>query len=384
MRALRDVEDFSPAEGELAKLVREALAGSSSRVEDAWTLPPRTYMSQEFYDLEVEKVFKKGWICVGHVAQIPNVGDYFTQEVLGEPMVIVRGEDRVRALSSVCLHRWAPVVSGTGNARILSCPFHKWGYALDGQLLGAPFMDQAEGFAPKECRLPEFRSEIVADLGLIFVTFNPDISPISERIESLCARARAEGWDMADQVIVDVVDQDNKYNWKIQVETYMECYHHIGAHLKSLEADSPGGRSWCEEDMGSWTVCHWATKPGATPEELEEKPSGNLVLVYPLLMMGVNHKHAGFRILFPEGPNRTKSRIFSMMRRAEVEAPDFEEKLAKGRAMSEIINQEDNAVNDMQQIGAGSAVAEIGRFSHLEASSWHMAEHIRQCIRTNE
>src|SRR5271154_4285064 len=107
MRAFKIVEELSPPEDELAGLVREALAGSSTRVEDAQTLPPRAYMSQAFFDLEVEKIFKKEWICVGHVAQIPNPGDYFTLEIFGEPMVIVRGEDRIRALSSVCLHRWA-------------------------------------------------------------------------------------------------------------------------------------------------------------------------------------------------------------------------------------------------------------------------------------
>ena len=47
-----------------------------------------------------------------------------------------------------------------------------------------------------------------------------------------------EGWDFKNQVIVETVDQDNRYNWKIQVETYMEYYHHIGAHLNSLEAES--------------------------------------------------------------------------------------------------------------------------------------------------
>jgi hypothetical protein len=68
----------------------------------------------------------------------------------------------------------------------------------------------------------------------------------------------------------------------------------------------------------------------------------------------------------------------------QVAAPDYAEKLAKGdRARAAVINAEDNAVNDLQQIGAGSAVARVGRFSHLEASSWHMAEYIRRRIAAN-
>ena len=385
MRALRPVEHWPEDETSIGSLVRQSLDLSSSVVDDAWTLPPRAYMSQEFFDLEMEKVFKPGWICVGHVSQIPKVGDYFTMDLFGEPIVIVRGPDKVRALSSVCLHRWAPIVSGAGNTKILSCPFHKWGYALDGRLLGAPFMDRAKGFPPKDYRLPEFRLEIVEALGLIFVTLNQDISPISERIASLVARAEAEGWDLANKVIVDVVDQDNAYNWKIQVETYMEYYHHIGAHKNSLEAESPGGRSWCEEQDhdGTWSIAHGGIPANWTEEQIAEKPPGSLILVYPLLMIGRSKKRASFRILFPVGPNRTKSRIFMLMTKEEAEAPDFEKSLAEKRAKSAIINREDNEVNDLQQLGAGSAVAKVGRFSHLEACSWHLAEHIRKQLRSN-
>ena len=383
MRAFRFVENEQQVDDELAALVSEALAGSSARVEDAQTLPPQTYMSQAFFDLEVEQIFKKDWICVGHVSQVANIGDYFTLELFGEPLVIVRGEDRIRTLSSVCLHRWAPVVEGKGNARIFSCPFHKWGYALDGRLLGAPFMDQAAGFVAKDCKLPEFRTEVVEELGLIFMTFDDTIDPIGERLESLIQRVHDEGWDFKNQVIVETVDQDNKYNWKIQVETYMEYYHHIGAHLNSLEAESPGGRSWCEDDKGGWTICHGGSRANATPEQLEEKPPGHLILVYPLLMFGVSKKRAGFRILFPDGPNRTRSQIVRLMRPEQVAAPDFAQKLAEAQAKSAVINAEDNAVNDLQQIGAGSAVAQAGRFSHLEASSWHLAQYVRRRIAAN-
>ena len=82
-------------------------------------------------------------------------------------------------MSRVCLHRWAPVVEGQGNTKVFSCPFHKWGYGLDGRLISAPFMDQAEGFTPKECSLPEVRTEIVTALGLIFIVAASVLLPTS-------------------------------------------------------------------------------------------------------------------------------------------------------------------------------------------------------------
>src|ERR1700740_2329311 len=202
MSARLNAEQPRGASDDLAVLVREALAGSSDRVEEGRTLPPQAYSSEAFFQLEVERIFREEWLCVGHVSQIPEAGDYFTVELLNEPMVIVRGKDRVRALSSVCRHRWAPVASGSGNARGgFSCPFHRWSYGLDGHLIGAPLMDQAAAFDKKSCRLPEFRTEIVEDLGLIFVTFSDRVSSISDRIASLCQRARVQGWDLKDQVV---------------------------------------------------------------------------------------------------------------------------------------------------------------------------------------
>jgi phenylpropionate dioxygenase-like ring-hydroxylating dioxygenase large terminal subunit len=126
-------------------------------------------------------------------------------------------------MSRVCLHRWAPVVSGAGNAKLFSCPFHKWGYALDGRLLGAPFMEQAANFDPKACRLPEVRTEIVEPLGLIFITFSQTAESIGDRLGDLCERLK--NWRMGELVGVQPSELDAKFNWKIQLETGMECYH---------------------------------------------------------------------------------------------------------------------------------------------------------------
>ena len=94
-------QTISPAKLELDTIIGQVLAGGGRTLEQAETLPPAAYVSEAFYRLEVEKVFKKDWIGVGHVSQVPNVGDYFTLELFGEPIVVVRGPDRIRVLSRV-------------------------------------------------------------------------------------------------------------------------------------------------------------------------------------------------------------------------------------------------------------------------------------------
>ena len=65
------------------------------------TLPADAYFSPELHQLELEQIFRKEWLCVGREEQIPRPGDYFTTEILGEPMVIVHGSDgALRALST--------------------------------------------------------------------------------------------------------------------------------------------------------------------------------------------------------------------------------------------------------------------------------------------
>lgn len=382
---------------ELRSLVSQALETSSGELQDGRTLPPGAYTSQAFFDLEMKWIFRREWLCVGHVSQIPNTGDYFTLELLGEPLVIVRGKDRIRALSSVCRHRWATVAQGAGNTPAFSCPFHMWTYALDGTLIGAPLMEQARHFDKKSCRLPEFRSEVVEDLGLIFVTFADDIPPATERLASLCERVKAEGWSMKDQVVVNTLPQANNYNWKVQVETYGECYHHIGAHQHSLQRLLPAALTACEGDKGTWTVCNVKVTENVQGLNEEERQAfdsfapgahggetvGRIVIAYPFTLMTFMHGGCDIRILNPVSPTVTHSVILATRERSQVAQPGFADWLAQFNATADLVNKEDNDINDRQQKGVASARAAVGRFSHLEGCAWHLAQFVRRRLSTD-
>ena len=117
-------------------------------------LPGHIYTSPEILALEKERVFMKDWLCMGRVEEIENPGDYMTFRVVGEPVIVVRNEaGDINAMSNVCRHRGVEVVSGEGNLKEFSCPYHGWTYDLRGQLIGAPYMKEAEGFDPQTCRL---------------------------------------------------------------------------------------------------------------------------------------------------------------------------------------------------------------------------------------
>src|SRR4029078_4308583 len=105
------------------------------------------YTDAEVFQLEMERLWSRTWIYVGHASQVPNVGDFITVDVAAKPVIMVRHTDgSVRLLMNRCAHKGTKVVSDfSGNAgKTFRCPYHAWTYRLDGTLLNIPLK---EGYA---------------------------------------------------------------------------------------------------------------------------------------------------------------------------------------------------------------------------------------------
>ena len=155
---------------------------------------PLAIPPEAFLELEREEIFRKEWVCLGRVEEVPNPGDYLTTELIDEPLIVVRGQDKkVRVLSNVCRHRSSVILEGTGNAKNFVCPYHAWTYANDGQLLRAPYMDKVKGFQVKNCRLPEFATEVWH--GFVYVNLDGKAKPLAPRLKALEApTSRTTTW----------------------------------------------------------------------------------------------------------------------------------------------------------------------------------------------
>ncbi|HAQ24186.1 MAG TPA: aromatic ring-hydroxylating dioxygenase subunit alpha, partial [Acidimicrobiaceae bacterium] len=82
-------------------------------IEQAEPLPSDVYFSQDWYDREVETIFRKRWLVATREEEIPDPGDYVRLDIVGEPLVILRDEEgHVRALSASCRHRGSELMSG--------------------------------------------------------------------------------------------------------------------------------------------------------------------------------------------------------------------------------------------------------------------------------
>jgi phenylpropionate dioxygenase-like ring-hydroxylating dioxygenase large terminal subunit len=116
------------------------IADECATVKPQLTLPSRCYTDATIYAHELETIFAHCWQLIGHAVDVKEPGSYLAGRVAEQDVVAVRGHDGVlRGLSNVCRHRGHRLLHGKGTLnKAIICPYHAWGYGLDGRLRGAP------------------------------------------------------------------------------------------------------------------------------------------------------------------------------------------------------------------------------------------------------
>ena len=187
------------------------------------------YVDPAIYALELERVFRRQWLCVGHVSDVPGVGNYFSDHLVGERIIVVRSsESRIQAFLNVCRHRGHHVCSeARGRAKVFTCPYHQWTYNLDGSLKRAPGFADGEDIDLKSWGLHEV--ELGIWNGFIFVWLGKrKAKPIAE-----CFAFDNAGLAKLEPEHMKEVGRERyriASNWKVLLENYLECYHCHGSH----------------------------------------------------------------------------------------------------------------------------------------------------------
>src|SRR6266705_747865 len=89
------------------------------------------------YRLDLERIWRRGWLFAGHTCQVKDPGDYFVFDVDTDSLVVIRGDDgRIHALHNTCRHRGMRICQDeTGHVGRIVCPYHQWSYARNGELV---------------------------------------------------------------------------------------------------------------------------------------------------------------------------------------------------------------------------------------------------------
>ncbi|MEM6933395.1 MAG: aromatic ring-hydroxylating dioxygenase subunit alpha, partial [Pseudomonadota bacterium] len=199
------------------------------------SMPPAFYRAEDVLDAETEQVFLPGWICVGRGDEIPETGDFYTLDVIGEPLIVTRAKDGIRVLSNVCRHRGSRLAEGHGRTKRFSCPYHAWTYALDGGLIRAPLVENQPGFDRDACALPGF--PVAHWMGWIFVNLDRAAAPLLPQLTDLDPLVR--NYHAEEMRVIDVAVEEWAVNWKGLAENFMEGYHLTPVHLRTLHPMTP-------------------------------------------------------------------------------------------------------------------------------------------------
>ncbi len=195
-------------------------------------IPTGRYINEEFFQLEQERVFSKGWLLAGHLDEIPEIGSYRLWERSGVPILIVRSRNNeIRAFYNTCSHRGGPLVrTVTGKEKVFVCKYHSWAFGLDGELNHIP--DEHEfGCIDKTKRgLKPVRCELFGNL--IFINRDPDARPLIEHLGHMTTELR--DFQPENLRIVSRYSMEVACNWKIGMDAFQEVYHLRHIHPETV------------------------------------------------------------------------------------------------------------------------------------------------------
>jgi phenylpropionate dioxygenase-like ring-hydroxylating dioxygenase large terminal subunit len=220
------------------------------------------YSDEKIFEEELDKVFDNTWVWLAHESELPEAGSYKTAQIGRHPVIVVRDRKKnIHVMLNRCRHRGATVCEGkTGKTKAFTCPYHGWGYGLDGSLRALPKPEEYENILDKaEFGLIKVRTESYQ--GMIFATLKDDLEPLEEFLGG------AKKW-------IDLfIKQGGGYplkamgdhrfrfpgNWKIQLENTTDAYHFPIVHksfISSLDEEAADTFDFLEgegfvEDLGN-------------------------------------------------------------------------------------------------------------------------------------
>lgn len=367
----------------------EAMSAMAADGNAGWvTLPVDAYCNPDIHVLEIERIFRAGWIAVGRTDEVREPGSYLAREIVGTPVALVRDHDGcLRVFANICRHRWMRVLEGRGRKAVITCPYHAWVYGLDGCLRRAPGMECHPGFDAAATRLEELSFEVWH--GFVFVNLDGRAGPLAPRLAGVEDTLRPYGLD--DWITARTLDLGEvPWGWKVMQDNG-ECYHHEGLHPETFQTVFPGEKTGttCGDD---W-ILQWSP---AREESLETLADGTRVMpgcyFEPLDGLDTFHRthfvlvyvlpnyliylqpDCGIMIRFlPVDAGRSHMEVDLMVPESARRLVDFDARLDRFEAFFHRFNDEDVPANTAIQKALESGRATRALLSRHEQHNRHVA-----------
>jgi phenylpropionate dioxygenase-like ring-hydroxylating dioxygenase large terminal subunit len=294
-------------------LVRRVLAHveahTTDRDEAETTLDVATYLDEERFGREIERIFRGLPVSIAHVSALASPGDFLTHDALGVPLLVVRGDDGVlRAHLNVCRHRGTRLESAPcGKKKAFTCPYHAWSYAKDGSLLAIPHEHGFAGIDRKKRSLTAAPFAVKEALGFVWLC-PPDADPSAWAGETIAKDL--EGFGVPSSHVYARRTFSKEAGWKLALDVFLESY-----HLKPTHKDTIYGTFFDNLGLVDRLGPHLRNVfPKRTIRELTPSPPESWVLrlhanvlyhLFPNTLVLVEPDHAAVVHVWPDGPRRT-------------------------------------------------------------------------------
>ena len=346
--------------------------------ETAFTLPSRYYTDTAVFARELEVFYRRKWVNVGRLEDMPARGSWITREIAGDSIIIVRRDEGggVRAFYNVCRHRGTQLCAEERgeSAAGIRCPYHAWTYDLDGNLIGAPHMDGSPGFNREEFPLNQVGAAVWD--GFVFVCLDASPArPLGDQLGRLPDKFR--GWHMGDLCRAHQITYDVAANWKLIVQNYNECLHcptlhpalnklshYLSGENEPFRGSYMGGRMDLNESAQTMSMdgtCRRAPLPGLSDDERRHV---YYYSIFPGFMLAPHPDYVLTHTLWPLAPDRTRIVCDWLVHPDEAAKPDFD--ISDATTFWDMTNRQDWHVCELAQAGISSRGYKPGPYSNRE------------------
>jgi len=329
--------------------------------EDGRPAPGLAYRDPEVFEAEVATLFRDSWISVACGQNAPRSGDLFPVRIVGRSLLVVRdGEGGIRVFDSLCRHRGSSLADLPCRAQggRIVCPYHAWGYDLDGRLVSAPHFHRREGTDQPlaseraELGLIPVRSAVWRDV--VFVNLSGDapafedfIRPIEERLSRWTA---AELWPLCSD------EYEIQANWKLAAENFLDVYHlpvvhpqlggGFGGALTSEDVEV------CDHVIGVTMPDGYGEDPGQVESPLPrfsglgpgDRVRIEVFAVFPNTLILVEPEFQQVIVLRPQGPGVTQETFANYLATEASASEDLAKEREESARSSVEVNDQDAAL----------------------------------------
>jgi benzoate/toluate 1,2-dioxygenase subunit alpha len=202
----------------------------------------RVYSDPAVFRLEMERIYGRAWIIVGHKSQVPAAGDFITTRIGVQPVIMVRHtDDTVRVLFNRCPHRGATIcVEDKGSVRSFRCPYHSWAFETDGRQIGIPVKEAYPDYESRASKIDMTPLPRVAEYrGFVFAS----LAPTGPGLEEFLGWMRSSLDDIVDrapegdvEIAGGVFRHRCPANWKLIIENSNDMLHAGFLHQSAVDA----------------------------------------------------------------------------------------------------------------------------------------------------